>query len=109
MNEKIVASKHSPACSGTKEPADCTKIFKLINGIQSDYTCTDIGVESHPMKAEISRIFNFLNDEEKIRLKTKLKHSLINFLSTLPEMATTVAQSRHIKKKFLETGMIDKK
>ena len=66
VNGKIVASKHNPDRSGIKQPADCTETFTLINNLQSDYTCADIGVESHPMKMEISRIFKLLDGEEKL-------------------------------------------
>ena len=59
--QKIVASKHNPACSGTKQPTNRTETFKLINSVQSDYTCADIGVESHRMKIEISRILKLLD------------------------------------------------
>ena len=79
VNGKNIASKLNPARSGTEQPTDRTETFKLINSMQSDYTCANIGAETHPMKMEISKIFKLLNDEQKLRLKTKPKYFLMNF------------------------------
>ena len=52
VREKIIASKHNPDRSSTEQTVDCTENFKLIYIMQSEYTCTYISVESHPMKTE---------------------------------------------------------
>ena len=51
-NLKVAANKHNPARSGSEQPCDKTKTFKLVNKLQTEYTCSDVPAARHPMKKQ---------------------------------------------------------
>ena len=47
---KVAANKHNPARSGSEQPCDKNKTFKLVNKLQRECTCSDIPAARHPIK-----------------------------------------------------------
>jgi hypothetical protein len=107
VENKIIANKQNAAWSGVEQPADLAQVFKSIKKIQRKHTVRDIPVDRCPMKRLISDMFH----SEKsgfLSLKSLKKNALIDFLSVLPDIATSVCSKENIKHGFLEAGIIDK-
>ena len=107
VENKIIANKQNAAWSGVEQPADLARVFKSIKRIQSKHTVRDIPVDRCPMKRLISDMFNS-EKMEFLSLKSSKKNALIDFLSVLPDIATSVCSKDGIKHGFLEAGIIDK-
>ena len=87
-SNKIIANKQSAARSGTEHAADLCKVFPCLKKMDKIYTVSDIPVEQHPMKRLLLHTFHKLSQTKKICLKSNKQKALVDFLSTLPEIAT---------------------
>ena len=67
-------------------------------------TVRDIPIDRCPMKRVISDMFH----SENMCLKSTKKNALIDFLSVLPEIATTACSKDNIKHVFIQAGIIYK-
>jgi hypothetical protein len=101
------ANKQNAACSRVERPADLTPVFRIIKKIQPTHTVRDIPVDRCPMKRLISDMFHS-KDMSFLSLKSSKKNVLIDFLSVLPEIATTACSKDNIKQGFIQAGIIDK-
>ena len=104
---KVVANKQNAARTGVEQPADLAKVFIIFKQQNKTHTVTDIDPPRHPMKMRVTRAFN--SDALKVlNLNSKKKSSLIDFISTLPELATKAATRGNILHGFYESGLIDR-
>ena len=95
---KTIASKHNAARSGGEQPCDRSDTFKLVNKLQSQYTCNDLPADRHPMKRIVAKKFDSLIRDGKLRLVANKKNSLIDFTSSLLEMIIRAATRPNILK-----------
>ncbi len=82
-------------------------MFKIIKKIQHTQTVRDIPVDRCPMKRVISNMFHSEN-LSFLSLKSTKKNALIDFLSVLPEIATTACSKDNVKHGFIEARIINK-
>jgi hypothetical protein len=106
VEDKIIADKQNAAWSGVEQPADLAPVFKSIKRIQNKHTVWDIPLDRCPMKRLISDMFH-PEKLEFLSLKSSKKNALIDFLSVLPDIATSVCSKESIKHGFLEAGIIN--
>jgi hypothetical protein len=100
VENKIIANKQNAAWSGVEQPADLARVFKSIKKIKKTHTVRDIPVDRCPIKRLICDMF----ESEKLdflSLKSTKKNALIDFLSVLPEFATTTCLKENIKHSFI--------
>ncbi len=107
VENKIIANKQNAAWSGVEQPTDLAPVFNSIKRIQNKHTVRDITVNRFPMKRPNSNMFHS-EKLEFLSMKSSKKNALINFLSVLPDIATSVCSKESIKHGFLEAGIIDK-
>ncbi len=104
---KVIANKHNAARTRVEQPADLAKVFVIFKQQNKTHTVTDIDPSRHPIKMRATKAFN----SEALRilnLNFKEKSSLIDFISTLPELATKAATRGNILHGFYESGLIDR-
>ena len=104
---KIIANKQNAARSGTEQAADLTKAFKIMHNLQKTITYVDTPFHSHPMKQKITRAFDELSSSNQLRLPSKKRGALIDFVSGLPQMVTKAVTYPNVIHGFKENGMID--
>ncbi len=104
---KVIANKQNAARTGVEQPADLAKVFVIFKQQNKTHTVAGIDPSRHPMKMRVTKAFN----SEALRilnLNSKKKSSLIDFISTLPELATKAATRGNILHGFYESGLIDR-
>ena len=81
--------KHA-ARTGVEQPADLSKVFVIFKQSNKTYTVNDVDPSKHPMKRKVKNASG--RDRLKmLNLPTKKENSLIDFISSFPEMATRAA------------------
>jgi hypothetical protein len=106
VNNKVIANKQRASRSAIKQAADVGKSFKLIKLMLQSYSVQHIPADRCPMKALMIHAFKEqLNDD--INLAANKMKSLINFISTLLEMAAKACSVKNIQHGFIMTGQID--
>ena len=103
---KVIANKQNAARTGVEQPADLAKVFVIFKQQNKTHTVAGIDPSRHPMKMRVTKAFN----SEALRilnLNSKKKSSLIDFISTLPELATKAATRGNILHGFYKSGLID--
>ena len=103
---RIIVNKHNSGRTALDQPADQTYVFKDLAKVAKTTTVSDIDPEIHFMKKIVHDAFHggLLSG---LKLKPKTLRSLIDFISTLPEIATKVATRDSILHGFLSCGFID--
>jgi hypothetical protein len=87
------------ARTGVEQPADLAKVFVIFKQQNKTHTITDINLSRHPMKMRGAKEFN--SEALKVlNLNAKKKSSLVDFTSTLPELATNAATRGNILRGF---------
>ena len=107
-NNKVVANKQNPQRIGTEQPADLTQIFPIMQRLQQVITVTDIPVDRHSMKRVISNAFYNEKTKGTLNLKPNKSKSLIDFVSSIPEMTAKAVTRENVSHGFLAAGYIDK-
>ena len=103
---KVVANKQNAARTGVEQPADLANVFVIFKQQNKTHIVTDINPLRHPMKMRVTKAFN--SEALKVlNLNSKKKSSLIDFISTLPELATKAATRGNILHGCYESGLID--
>ncbi len=103
VENKIIANKQNAAWSDVGQPADLARVFKSVKKIRKAHTVRDTPEDRYPMKRLISDMFHS-EKLEFLSLKSSKKNALIDFLSVLPDIATSVCSKDSIKHDFLEAG-----
>jgi hypothetical protein len=81
--------KHA-ARTGVEQPADLSKVFVIFKQSNKTYAVNDVDPSKHPMKRKVKNASG--RDRLKmLNLPTKKENSLIDFISSFPEMATRAA------------------
>ncbi len=102
----MIANKQHASRSAVEQAADVGKPFKLIKLMLPSYSVQHILANRCPMKALMIHAFKEqLNDD--LNLAANKMKSLINFISTLSEMATKACSVKNIQHGFIMTGQID--
>ncbi len=83
---KVIANKQHASQSGVEQPADLTRVFKLIKNLRPLHTVKNIPAERYPMKALMLDAFK--EQLAYLNLASNKKHSLVDFISTLSVIAT---------------------
>ncbi len=104
-NNKVIANKQHTSWSGVKQPADLARVFKLIKNMLPLHTVKIIPAERCPMKALM--LDSFKEKLEHLNLAPNKRHSLVDLISSLSNMATKVCTVKNIQHRFIEAGMID--
>ena len=105
----ICANKQNAARSGVEQAADLTRTFKIMKRLQETVSCIDIPMINHPLKRIMMTKFEQLTRSGRLGLKPMKKDSIIDFISSIPEMTVKAATKRNIVHGFCENGMIDNK
>ncbi len=105
--EKICRNKHSAASTGRQQPADLSPVFKLIKAFQLNATAKDD--VACGLSQTIDEYFSTILRAGGLNLdgNPRKKKALIDFLLCLPEMMERSMLKKHIKRGFVEAGMID--
>ena len=104
---KIIANKQHAARSAVEQPADLTKVFKLIKLNLPHHSVADISSDMCPMKKLLMQAFNDVL--ECVHLPSAKRRHLIDFLCVLPDILNKCCTQKHIRQGFVEAGMIDNK
>ena len=104
---RIVRNKHSAAATGTQQPCDLSPVFRTLRQLQKNATA--VNDNACGLAEDISELFAVHLREHGLNLdgNRRKKKALIDFLLCLPELLESVLKKRHIKKSFVEAGMID--
>ncbi len=106
VDNKVIPNKQHASWPAVKQAADVGKPIKLIKSTLLSYSVQNILADRCLMKVLMIHAFNEqLNDDLKLAAN-KLK-SLIDFISTLLEMATKACSVKNIQHGFIMTGQID--
>jgi hypothetical protein len=106
VKNKVIANKQHASWLAIKQAADVGKTFKLIKSMLPSYSVQHIPADRCPMKALMIHAFKEqLNND--LNLTTNKMKSLIDFISTLLEMATKACSVKNIEHGFIMTGQID--
>ncbi len=104
-NKVIIANKQHASQSGVEQPADLAKVFKLIKNRHPSHTVKNIPAKRCHMKALMLDAFK--EKLEDLNLAPNKRHSLVDFISTLSDMAKKACAVKNIQRGFIEAGMID--
>jgi hypothetical protein len=106
VDNKVIANKQHSSWLAVEQAADVGKPFKLIKLMLPSYSVQHIAADRCPIKALMIHAFKEqLNDD--LNLAANKMKSLINFISTLSEMATKACSMKNIQHGFIMTGQID--
>ena len=106
---KIIANKQNPGRTGTEQPADLTKTFRLQKLLEHNFTLIDVPAERHPMKKSVSKALATLRSEGRLILKPNKSRAIIDFVSSLPEKTCKTTTRDNILEGFIQPGYIDSK
>jgi hypothetical protein len=104
-DNKVIANKQHASWLGVEQPADLAKVFKLIKNMLPSYMVKNIPAKRCPMKALMPDAFK--ENLEDLNLAPNKRHSLVDFISTLSDMATKACMVKNIQHGFIEARMID--
>ena len=105
---KVIACKQHAARSAVEQPADLAKVFMVIKELLPHYTVKDIPPERHSMKELIFNAFLEHKVLKQLSLANNKKNAIIDFLSTLPDVASKACTTSNIRHGFIQAGIIDK-
>jgi len=103
--ERIVRNKHSAAATGTQQPCDLSPVFRILRRLQNNSTAT--ADTACGLADDIRDLFALHLRTNGLELNHRKKKALVDFLLCLPEMLESAMKKSHIKKGFVEAGMID--
>ena len=103
----IVRNKHSAAATGTQQPCDLSPVFRLLKLMQKNTTATD--KTSVGLREDLEELFSVYLKNCGLNLNIRKRKALMDFLLCLPDNLEAVLKEKHIKKSFVEAGMIDEK
>ena len=106
---RIIANKQNAARSGMEQPADVCKVFPIIKKLQKKYTVKHFEDDIHPMKRSVKSSFAQLYNQNKVCLKSSKKNSLVDFISSVPEIVTRAVSKENCRSGFVATGFVDSK
>ena len=64
--------------------------------LQGKVSVSDVSTEQHLMKRKITLELQKLSDSNKLKLKPTKKYGIIDFTSSVPEMASKTVPGKHI-------------
>ena len=103
--DKICRNKHSAASTGTQQPCDLSPVFKLLKQLQKRLTAKDDNACG--LSQRISELFDVDLRSKGLNSSYRKKKALIDLLLCLPEILEATMKKKHIKRSFVEAGMID--
>ncbi len=106
VNNKVIANKQHASRLAIEQAANVGKPFKLIKSMLPSYSVQHILADRCPMKALMIHAFKEQLNNDLNLTANKMK-SLIDFISTLSEMATKACSVKNIQHGFIMTGQID--
>jgi hypothetical protein len=102
----VIANKQHTSWLAIKQAADVGKPFKLVKSMLPSYSVQHIPADRCPMKALMIHAFKEQLNNDLNLTANKMK-SLIDFTSTLLEMAMKACSVKNIQHGFIMTGQID--
>ncbi len=106
VDNKVIADKQHASWSAVEQAADVAKPFKLVKSILPSYSVQHIPADRCLMKALMIHAFKEQLKDDLNLAANKMK-SLIDFISTLLEMAMKACSVKNIQHGFIMTGQID--
>jgi hypothetical protein len=106
MNKMIANKQHHASYSAVEQPADLAMVFLLIKLMLPSSSVQNIPADRCPMTALMIDAFKEqLNDN--LNLPPNKIKSIIDFISTLSEMATKACSVKKIQHGIITAGLID--
>ncbi len=106
VDNKVIANKQHTSRWAIKQTADVGKPFKLIKSMLPSYSIQHVLADRCPMKVLMIHAFKEqLNND--LNLAVNKMKSLIDFTSTLLEMAMKACSVKNIQHGFIMTEQID--
>ena len=105
----ICANKQNNTRSATEQWADLAKVFKVMHSLQGKVSVSDVSTDLHLMKRKITLELQKLSDNNKLKLKPTKKNGIIDFVSSVPEMASKEVTRNNIIHGGIQNGIIDNK
>ena len=103
----ILECKHAASASGSQQPADLSPLFRgvkcMCKTVVPDSRMMDTGLRQ-PVRNELRRCERDFN----VKLPEKKEDSLLDFITSLPEILSSSARKKSIIQGFVASGMIDK-
>ncbi len=106
VDNKVIANKQHASQLAVEQAANVGKPFKLIKSMLPSYSVQHIPADRCPMKALMIHAFKEQLNNDLNLTANKMK-SLIDFISTLLEMATKACSVKNIQHGFIMTGQND--
>jgi hypothetical protein len=103
----VIMNKQQASASGEEQPADLTKVFKLLRLMLPHYTCAHLIGNKCPLKKLVLEVLED-NILYRLKLSTTKNNSLIDFISLLPEVLGKCCTTINVKHVFLENGILDR-
>ena len=105
--EKIIRNKHTAATTARTQPCDLSPVFRLMKKFQLNNSAVDS--TACGLAQTLDDYFTGYLRVKGLNLdgNPRKKKALIDFLLCLPDMLEQCMKPKHIKRGFVEAGMID--
>ena len=100
----ICANKQNAARSGVEQAADLTRTFKIMKRLQESVSCIHVPSTNNPLKRIMISKFEQLTRCGRLGLKPIKKDSIIDFISSIPEMTVKAASKKTLCMAFVRMG-----